>query len=42
MLVTALNRQIGYDKASTIAKTAFKKNSDLKSTAIKLGYLTGV
>ncbi|KAM6951774.1 fumarate hydratase, mitochondrial isoform 1-T1 [Aplochiton taeniatus] len=40
MLVTALNPHIGYDKAATIAKTAHKKGSTLKATAIELGYLT--
>ncbi len=40
MLVTALNQHIGYDKASTIAKTAYKNNASLKETAIELGYLT--
>jgi len=40
MLVTALNTKIGYDKAATIAKTAYKENTTLKAAAIKLGYLT--
>lgn len=40
MLVTALNNHIGYDKAATIAKTAYKNNSTLKETAIELGYVT--
>ena len=40
MLVTALNPHIGYDAASTIAKTAHKEGGNLKDTAIKLGYLT--
>lgn len=40
MLVTALNNHIGYDKAATIAKTAYKNNATLKATAIELGYLT--
>lgn len=39
MLVTALNPHIGYEKAAEIAKTAFKNNSTLKETALKLGYL---
>lgn len=30
----------GYDKAAKIAKTAHKKGSTLKETAIELGYLT--
>ncbi len=41
MLVTALNTKIGYDKASEIAKLAYKEESTLKEAAIKLGYLTG-
>ena len=40
MLVTALNTKIGYDKASLIAKKAYKENSTLKAAAISLGYLT--
>lgn len=40
MLVTALNQVIGYDKASKIAKTAFKENTSLKEAAVKLGFLT--
>jgi len=40
MLVTALNPFIGYDKAATIAKTAYKNGSTLKAAAIDLGYLT--
>jgi len=40
MLVTALNPHIGYEKAATIAKTAFNNNSTLKETAVELGYLT--
>lgn len=40
MLVTALNRHIGYDKAAKIAKTAHHENTSLKEAAIKLGFLT--
>jgi fumarate hydratase class II len=40
MLVTALNTKIGYDKAATIAKKAYKEDKTLKQTAIELGYLT--
>ena len=40
MLVTALNTHIGYDKASEIAKKAYKEESTLKAAAIELGYLT--
>jgi fumarate hydratase class II len=40
MLVTALNRKIGYDNAAKIAKNAHKKNMTLKESAIELGLLT--
>jgi fumarate hydratase class II len=40
MLVTALNTKIGYDKASEIAKKAYKEDSTLKAAGIALGYLT--
>lgn len=40
MLVTALNTKIGYDKAATIAKKAYKEDKTLKQAAIELGYLT--
>ncbi|MBM3610028.1 MAG: class II fumarate hydratase [Alphaproteobacteria bacterium] len=40
MIVTALNRKIGYDKAATIAKKAYKENLSLKESALDLGYLT--
>ncbi len=40
MLVTALNTKIGYDKASEIAKKAYKEESTLKEAAVELGYLT--
>ena len=40
MLVTALNTKIGYDKASEIAKKAYKEGSTLKVAAVALGYLT--
>ncbi|ODT51208.1 class II fumarate hydratase [Devosia sp. 63-57] len=41
MLVTALNRKIGYDNAAKIAKTAHKNGGTLRDTAIELGLLTG-
>ncbi|MEO6394455.1 MAG: class II fumarate hydratase [Devosia sp.] len=41
MLVTALNRKIGYDNAAKIAKTAHKNGTTLRAEAIKLGLLTG-
>ena len=40
MLVTALNTKIGYDKAASIAKKAYKEGTTLKQAAIALGYLT--
>merc|ERR1711972_959784 len=40
MLVTALNRHIGYDMASKIAKTAHKEGTSLKEAALKLEALT--
>lgn len=40
MLVTALNRHIGYDKAATIAKTAQAKNMTLRDAALASGYVT--
>ena len=41
MLVTALNRHIGYDRAAKVAKTAFEKNATLRETVIALGFMTG-
>ncbi|WP_374623118.1 class II fumarate hydratase [Devosia sp.] len=41
MLVTALNRRIGYDNAARIAKNAHKTGSTLRQSAIDLGLLTG-
>ena len=40
MLVTALNKHIGYDKAAKIAKTAHLENTSLQEAAVKLGFLT--
>jgi fumarate hydratase class II len=40
MLVTALNTKIGYDKASEIAKKAYKEGSTLKAAGVDLGYLS--
>ena len=39
MLVTALAPTIGYDKATTVAKTAHKNGTTLKEEAIGLGYV---
>ncbi|MCP2040711.1 fumarate hydratase class II [Neisseria sp. HSC-16F19] len=41
MLVTALNRHIGYENAAKVAKTAYRNNRSLRETAIELGLLTG-
>lgn len=40
MLVTALNPSIGYEKSAVIAKTAYKRNINLKEATVELGYLT--
>ena len=40
MLVTALNTNIGYEKAAKIAKTAHQNGTTLKEESINLGYLT--
>ncbi len=39
MLVTALNRHIGYDNAAKIAKTAHANGTTLKQEALNLGFL---
>lgn len=40
MLVTALNRHIGYDNAARIAKTALQDGRTLRETAIALGLVS--
>lgn len=40
MLVTALNRHIGYDKAAAIAKHAQAENMSLRDSALASGYVT--
>jgi fumarate hydratase class II len=40
MQVTALNRHIGYDKASKIAKNAHHKGISLRESALELGFLS--
>ena len=40
MLVTALNRHIGYDKAALIAKTAHKEGKTPREVGVALGFLT--
>ncbi|HRP75911.1 MAG TPA: class II fumarate hydratase [Rhodocyclaceae bacterium] len=40
MLVTALNRHIGYDKAAEIAKKAHKEGTTLRAAAVETGYVS--
>ncbi|MBX9743997.1 MAG: class II fumarate hydratase, partial [Chlamydiales bacterium] len=40
MLATALNPEIGYDKASQVVKKAYHEDISLKEAAIKLGFLS--
>jgi len=40
MLVTALNKHIGYDKAAEIALKAWREEKTLRETAIELAYVT--
>ncbi len=40
MLVTALAPVIGYDKATEIAKAAYRNGTTLKEEAVRLGYVT--
>ena len=40
MLVTALNRHIGYDKAAEIAKKAHHEGTTLRAAALASGYVT--
>lgn len=40
MLVTALNRHIGYDKAAAIAKKAQKEGTTLRDAALALGHVS--
>ena len=39
MLVTALAPQIGYDNATTVAKTAHKNGTTLREEAVRLGFV---
>ena len=41
MLVTALNRHIGYDNAAKVAKKAYKENKTLREAVVELGLMTG-
>ena len=40
MPVSALAPKIGYDNATTVAKTAHKKGTTLKEEAVGLGFVT--
>lgn len=40
MLATALNPEIGYDKAAQVVKKAYHEDISLKEAAVKLGFLT--
>lgn len=40
MLVTALNPEIGYDKAAKVAQKAYQENTSLKEAALALGFIT--
>jgi fumarate hydratase class II len=41
MLVTALNRHIGYDNAAKVAKKAHAEGTTLREAAVALGVMTG-
>jgi fumarate hydratase class II len=41
MLVTALNRHIGYDKAGKVAKKAYTEGTTLREAVEALGFMTG-
>jgi fumarate hydratase class II len=41
MLVTALSRRIGYDKAAEVAHKAHRDRTSLREAAVELGYVTG-
>ena len=40
MLVTALNRHIGYDNAAKVAKKAYIDNTTLREAVVELGFMT--
>ena len=40
MLVTALNRHIGYDRAAEVALKAWREGKSLRETALELGYVS--
>jgi len=41
MLVTALNRHIGYDKAAKVAKKAYEDSTTLREAIVELEFMTG-
>jgi fumarate hydratase class II len=41
MLVTALNRHIGYDNAAKVAKKAFQDGGTLRDTVVAMGFMSG-
>jgi fumarate hydratase class II len=41
MLVTALNRHIGYDNAAKVAKKAYKERTTLREAVVALGLMKG-
>ena len=41
MLVTALNRHIGYDNAAKVAKKAYQEGGTLREAVVALGLMTG-
>ena len=40
MLVTALNRHIGYDNAAQVAKKAYAEGTSLREAIVALGFMT--
>ena len=40
MLVTSLNKHIGYDKAAQIALKAWREDKTLKKAALELGFVS--
>lgn len=41
MLVTALNRHIGYDNAAKVAKKAYQENTTLRAAVESMGLMSG-
>jgi fumarate hydratase, class II len=40
MLVTALNRHIGYDNAAKVAKKAYQEGTTLRDAVVAMGLMT--